>query len=95
MRPKSANLGIAGICQERPWRFIEEIELAIVRETKATIANVRITTTTANSLLGRVMEGQGNFQTQTTCYQLDALGGGKILSPGQDKCRAKRTFLQL
>jgi hypothetical protein len=43
-------------------------------------------------LLGRVMEAQESFQTQTTSFQLDALGSGKILSPGQDKCRLEGTF---
>ena len=39
--------------QESRRRVIEEIELAIVRETRATIANVRMTTTTGYSLLRR------------------------------------------
>jgi hypothetical protein len=34
-------------------RFIEEMELAIVSETKATIAKARMTTTTAPTLLGQ------------------------------------------
>gem|GEM_PF-6420388 len=55
--------------QERRRRVIELIELAIVSETRATIANVRITTTTQYPLLGREIEGQVNCQIQVLYFQ--------------------------
>jgi hypothetical protein len=46
-----------------------EIELAIVSETKATIANARMTTTTALALLRRQIYVQLGCQTQFLYYQ--------------------------
>jgi hypothetical protein len=45
------------------------MELAIVSETKATIANARMTTTTAPTLLGQQEEGHLRFQTQPFYFQ--------------------------
>ena len=50
--------------QEPRRRVMEVTVLAIVRETKATIANVRITTTKGSPLSGRYNDGQADFQTQ-------------------------------
>lgn len=60
---------VRGLDQDPRRRFILEIELAIVRETKATIANERMTTTKENSLPRRGKEGQFGFQTQRLYYQ--------------------------
>lgn len=50
-------------------RSMEKMELAIVIETKATMANARMTTITGNSLLQHKKEGQVGFQTQCSCFQ--------------------------
>jgi hypothetical protein len=49
-------------------RVAVKIELAIVSETKATIANARMTTTTA-TLLRQQIYKQVGFQTQLLYYQ--------------------------
>jgi len=54
-----------GLDQYPRRRFIEEIELAIVRETKATIANERMTTTTGNSLLTTRKRRAGRLPNST------------------------------
>jgi hypothetical protein len=48
-----------------------EMELAIVRDTKATIAKPKITTTTIDSLPRHRKDTQVGFQTQTLYYQQD------------------------
>jgi hypothetical protein len=45
------------------------MELAIVIETKATMANARMTTITGNPLLQHKKEGQVDFQTPSFCFQ--------------------------
>ena len=72
-----------------------EIELAIVSETKATIAKARITTTTENPLLRHQKEGQVGFQTQPLRFQSDTTGKRKILSFREDKCQSEGTFCRL
>jgi hypothetical protein len=71
--------------QELRRRAVEAMELAIVKETKTTMANARKTTTTVHSILGRRTEGQLSFQTQLLCFQSE--------SPGMDKCPPEMTIL--
>jgi hypothetical protein len=54
-------------------RVMPEMELAIVSDTKATIAKPKMTTTNGSSLPGHGKEGQVNFQTQTLHYQRDTI----------------------
>ena len=86
-----ACFGLFRVSQE-PRRPAEEIELATDMAISATIAKVRIITTTEYSLLEPGREGQVSFQTQPLSFHLDAEQAGKILSCGQDKCRIQRTF---
>lgn len=79
--------------QELRRRADEAMELAIVKETKTTMANARKTTTTAHSILGRRTQGQLSFQTQLLCFQSDRLGSSETKSPGMDKCRTEMTIL--
>lgn len=79
--------------QELRRRADEAMELAIVKETKTTMANARKTTTTAHSILGRRTEGQLSFQTQLLCFQSDRLGSSETKSPGMDKCPPEMTIL--
>ena len=57
--------------QEPRRPVLDVIELATVSETRATIANVRMTTTTKDSLLGRQLEGQGSCQIEVLYFHLD------------------------
>ena len=50
-------------------RSTEKMELAIVIETKATMANARMTTITGDPLQQHKKEGQVGFQTQSLCFQ--------------------------
>jgi hypothetical protein len=62
------SLGRAS-AQDPRRRVMPEMELAIVRDTKATIAKPKMTTTMRNSLPGHGKEGQVGFQTQALYYQ--------------------------
>ena len=79
--------------QELRRRAVEAMELAIVKETKTTMANARKTTTTVHSILGRRTEGQLSFQTQLLCFQSDRLRSSETKSPGMDKCPPEMTIL--
>ena len=63
------------------------MELAIVSETKATIAKARMTTITGNPLLQHRKEGQVDYQTQSLCFQWDTSMEYEIVSEIGDKCR--------
>jgi hypothetical protein len=73
---------------------MEKMELAIVIETKATMANPRMTTITGNPLLQHKREGQVDFQTQSLCFQWDTSMVYEIVSPTGDKCQSEGTFFQ-
>jgi hypothetical protein len=75
-------------------RSIEKMELAIVIETKAIMANARMTTITGNSLLQHKKEGQVGFQTQSLCFQWDTSMKYQIVSSTGDKCQSKGTFFR-
>jgi hypothetical protein len=63
------------------------MELAIVIETKATMANARMATITGNPLLQHKKEGQVGFQTQSLCFQQDTSMEYEIVSRIGDKCQ--------
>jgi hypothetical protein len=73
---------------------MEKMELAIVIETKATMANPRMTTITGTPLLQRKREGQVDFQTQCLCFQWDTSMEYEIVPPIGDKCQSEGTFFQ-
>ena len=78
--------------QDLRWRVADIIELTTDNATRATIAKVRIITTTEYSLLKHRKEGQVGFQIQPVSFQLDEERSGKVMPSGLDNCRSKRTF---
>lgn len=63
--------------QEHRRPVIPEMVLAIVVETKATIANASATTITANPLFRQCTERQVSFQKLALCFQQDTRGREK------------------
>jgi len=70
LKPGSTRGGLTQeLGQDPRRRFMAEIELAIVSDTRATIANARMTTTTAPALLRQQIYMQLGCQTQLLDYQ--------------------------
>jgi len=86
--------GAVTLDQEPRRPVIPEMVLAIVMETKATIANARATTITANPLFRQYVEGQVCFQTLALYFQQDTQSKGKFLSAEEDNCLSEGTFFQ-